>query len=115
MNNKTITSILLLSALSSSSAIAKSCIDVAKSVQRSNEMMPDSAYLQQLNEYCEEGVMVREAGGDMQNFKQNISGQARAFVEQLGLDADDKGMGAKYVATLIEAGVLGYKHGEESQ
>ena len=46
-------------------------------VQRSNEMMPDSAYLQQLNEYCEEGVMVREAGGDMQNFKQNISGQAK--------------------------------------
>lgn len=115
MKNKTIIFILLLSALPITSAMAKSCSDVAKSVQRSNDMLPDSLYLQQLSEYCEDGVMVREAGGDLHHFRKNISGQARAFVEQLGLDADDKRIGEKYVATLSEAGILGYKYGDESQ
>nr|WP_314431877.1 hypothetical protein [uncultured Pantoea sp.] len=90
-------------------AFAKTCNEIAISVQRSHNLWPSN--YQTLKDACDMGLLVKDAGGDLSHFKDNIEGYSRAQAENLGLDADDHDLGANYAGAIKEAGMLGYRFG----
>lgn len=100
---------IFLILITSCVAHAKDCNDIAISVQRSFDLYVDSRPA--LLDSCQQGALVKEAGGDLKHFEENIDGFSRAQAENLGLDADDNGLGKNYAAAIKEAGMLGYKFG----